>query len=223
MVSSVKVLDGAKVDNLAALCEDARGAVSTEKSSKTTAGKTAETSSVKESFARREKRKRKRGATEVDGSVPIEDSTEKFPVKKKKKSCNRTGDGKDEKESVEIMKTKKKRRIPSTGVLSESLEKEFLASVSEVVKQSTTDSVLTGSIADELAARADGGQGHLSTPATSRELTGVRASLKRTLSRGRSGIVSVKEVRQGRKKKRWEASVTDGDNLIGSGKPSTWK
>ena len=207
LVASVKILDGGKVDGLAldGECEVSGG---DEKSKKSESKATAE-NTVKRSVGK-EKQKRERGAAE-------EDLTAKSLARKRKKSQGRAGDDGGDSECV-------KKRL-SVGVPTEISEKY---EASEEKKESGTDLVPTGPTANKLPgvfeAECNRQRDQLSTTAHQTP-AGVKSSLKKTLSRGRSGVVAVEEVRQGRKRKKriWEASATGSDNPIGSGQPSTWK
>jgi hypothetical protein len=198
LVPSVKILDGSRVDGLA-LDGECEVSGSDEKS-KTSESKATAENSVKRSVGK-EKQKRKRGAAE-------EGFTAKSLVRKRKKSQGRAGD-----DGGECVKKQK-----CVGVPTESSE------ASEEKKEDVTDLVLTGPTANRVPGVLEAQRDQLSTT-THQAPAGVKSSLKKTLSRGRSGVVAVKEVRQGRKRRKriWEASATDSDNPIGNGQPSTWK
>jgi hypothetical protein len=200
LVPSVKILDGSRVDGLA-LDGECEVSGSDEKS-KTSESKATAENSVKRSVGK-EKQKRKRGAAE-------EGFTAKSLVRKRKKSQGRAGDDGGDSECVKKQKC--------VGVPTESSE------ASEEKKEDVTDLVLTGPTANRVPGVLEAQRDQLSTT-THQAPAGVKSSLKKTLSRGRSGVVAVKEVRQGRKRRKriWEASATDSDNPIGNGQPSTWK
>ena len=240
LVSSVRILDGTKVENLALN----RG--SSEEGEKCKSGKNSE--NTVQCSSKSERQRRKRGAAEAESS-PVEDSTETFLVRKRKKSHSSAG-MEEEEDSVEIKKKKKKKAAssPLEGTGNDSLsnakkiekclvltepalvgggEEQYIGTAAEYGGRSSTTSHQSPGVSHQSpgVSHQSPGVSHQS-PGVSHQSPGVshpgvKASLK-TMSRGRSGVVAVEEVRQQRKKNKvWDA--VDDDHLVGSGQPSTWK
>lgn len=214
LVSSVRILDGTKVENLAL---DRGTAGNAEEGEKCKSGKNSE--NTVQSSSKSERQRRKRGAAVAESS-PVEDSTEKFLVRERKKSHSSAG-MEEEEDSVEIKKKKKKKTASSPL---ESTGNDSLANAKEIEKRLVlTEPALVGGGEEQhigTAVEYGGNSSTTSHQSPSVSHPGVKASLK-TISRGRSGVVAVEEVKQQRKKKVWDA--VDDDHLVGSGQPSTWK
>ena len=164
----------------------------------------------------RSKLKRKRGADNVVGVEDVvtesleEDLTETSPVRKRKRTHKSQLDSR-EKSLFDHSDNSKRKRVledlPSSGAR-QNVTREEGSSLSITVGVSET------------------GAGGGNVPAGEDSLPsgrGLKKSLK-TMSRGQSGVVAVKEVKRRSKRKErrgWDPGIADG-HQFGSGQSSTW-